>query len=318
MSSTKSEPSKRKVVNADEAYLAMCMGAMAISHTSVLCRACGGHGFRELSLEDMAARLSAIAATDDAKAREQLRRDLSAETTCKVCAGIGSTSQRRADRASAMDSMWTTVRCGRCRGCGESMPPTDASAEREDKCWACGGAAYIVPVTVKERGSSRSGRAPRREAGDVGDYDSTAAPAYTYDPYLEDLIEDLVDRRRATRGLDAALATAPDLAVALGSYLGAEGDRWVNHPWGRAFSIWQHTEAGITLSAESVELSRGSGHLQDITTRLRAAREQRERGQLPNDRAGARIRNLLLTADHQARELLQRLEQALSGAQAAA
>jgi hypothetical protein len=267
----------------------------------------------------MRARAAAIVAELDPKARDQLRKDLSAETTCTVCKGVGYTTQRRADRASAMDSMFTTVRCGRCRGCGESVSPSDASAEREDRCLACGGAAYIVPVSVKERGSTKSGRAPRREAAEVGDYIPGELTNSEPDRYVEGRIEDLVDQRRAAKGLDQALSAAPDLAPALHSYLGPEGDRWVNHRWGRAFTLWQHTAAGKALAPETAALSaRGSWHLLDTTELLALTRDDYELGRLPNTRDGARARVLLGRADHEARVLLQRLETALAEVEAVA
>lgn len=315
MSSTKSEPSKRKVVNADEAYMAMCTGALAVSHTSVRCRACEGHGFRELSLDDARARAAAIAAETDTKAREQLRKDLGAETTCQVCLGIGYTTQRRADRASAMDTMWTTVRCGRCRGCGEVLTPTDTSAERQDACLGCGGAAYIVPVSVKESGSTKNGRASRRESAGIGDNMPDADPIepYSYEP------EPDVSRGRIGAELDLARATDPQLAAALASYFGPEGDRWVNHRWGRGFAVWQHTPLAPQLAHHAAELSRrGSGHLCDVTALLTSAREQHERGQLPATRDGSMVRVLLGRVDVEARDLLQRMARVVDQVESAA
>lgn len=308
MSSLNSEKVKpaRKVVNADDAYLAMCSGTLAISHTSVRCRACEGHGFRELSVEDMQARADGIAAATDTKARDQLRKDLSAETTCQVCLGIGYTTQRRADRATAMDSMFTTVRCGRCRGCGEVTTPTDTSAERQDACLGCGGAGYFVPVTVKDRGSTKHGRAPALENAEAGDY----PPSHTVSAShaTQDDVE-APQNRHTAESLERLGAADPRLAAALASYYGPDGDQWVDHRWGRAFAVWQHTDSAKSLAAHLAETShRGAGFLQDVTTLLKGARAAQECGELPKTRDGALVRVLLGRVHTEARELLGRVE----------
>jgi len=219
--------------------------------------------------------------------------------------------------------MWTTVRCGRCRGCGEAAPPTDASAEREDVCLGCGGDAYIVPVTVKATGSTKSGRPPHREpmtADDVAEARSTAS--HGLEVRLAELHgqhddEAFAERRQVARELQTIRATDPQLAAALESFHGPEGDAWVEHRWGRGFVVWQHTAAAQLLCAMLAEQSSGrAGYLVAPTRLLALARETQE-----HDRATTKqdavIRILLGRAEREARELLARMQRVVTEHQAA-
>lgn len=301
---------------AGSTYQAMVEHAVVMgSHTSVKCKVCKGQGFFEAPLEAVQAAYERLAAEPDPVKRDQLRTELSHESTCVVCKGVGYTLARRADRCAAMDSMWTTIRCGRCRGCGEAAPPTDTSAEREDVCLACGGSAYIVPVTVKEKGSTKHGRAPRREAADIGDYIPDAPPdRYTVEPE-----EVEPERERVALELETIAATDPQLAAGLSSYHGPEGDEWVEHRWGRGFTLWQHTPAGQQLVHELCERSPGrAGFLVDPTKLLAGARERLERQGAPQTRDDSRARVLLGRADVEARELLKRVQGVSQKVEAAA
>jgi hypothetical protein len=284
-------------------YMASCVMALAISHSSVRCRACKGQGYCELSeaaLRDFAQR---IAGEKNETNRDQIRRDLSYQTTCKGCKGSGWTTQKRADRAAAIDSMFTTVRCGRCRGCGEVTTPTDTSAERQDVCLSCGGAAYIVPVTVKETGSTKDGREPRREAGDASDTALAHAPV-DEDDELEQL-HDVAEELERVRAQD------PQLAAALASYHGPEGEGWIQHRWGRGFVLWQHTAAGKQLVTHLAERSpHRSGYLVPPTRLLAEDRATQEQpgSAASSGRDGALVRVLLTRARDKARELLLRMQ----------
>jgi hypothetical protein len=201
-----------------------------------------------------------------------------------------------------MDSMWTTVRCGTCRGGGEATNPTDTSAERQDVCLVCGGDAYIVPVTVrasKHLGSGGGG-------GSATDGDCLPAPPATAIANEHDLD----GKREIKREIESLRSRDPQLADALASYHGAEAEPWVGHRWGRGFVVWQHTPAGKVIAREVAEQSeRRAGFLVAPTRLLALARDQLE---VPGDapvmlRDTTRLRVLMGRADREARELLRRV-----------
>jgi hypothetical protein len=285
-------------------YLEMCWATLAVSHTSVECRACDGKGFRELGLEELRKWAALIAEQKTPEHREDVRKGLSYASTCQVCRGGGFTTARRADRASAMDSMWTTVRCGRCRGCGEATPPTDTSAERGDVCLNCGGKTYIVPVTVrcrKQQGVASGGSA-------TDSYESplflpTAAP----EPASEHDYDD--DRLSVAHELERLRATDPQLAAAVASYHGPESEPWVQHRWGRGFVLWQHTAPAQQLAEDVAERSPArAGYLVAVTKRLAEARLAVERPAAGRPPAHHQLwRVLVARADREARELQRRV-----------
>jgi hypothetical protein len=301
-------------------YFGMCAAVLAVSHASVDCRACSGKGYRELSADDLKAWGSRIADHDSTENRQQVRRALSHASDCAACQGSGKVTARRTDHASAMDSMFTTVRCGLCRGCGETTCPTDTSAERGDVCLGCGGASYIVPVTVKETGSTKDGKAPRREAAAVGDFlpDNESQPEPLSRVFDEDVA---LERQRMALELQVVRAQDPQLADALASYRGPESEPWVQHRWGRGFVVWQHTPAGKLVVHEVAEQSeRRAGHLVAPTRLLALARDQLE---LPGDapvmlRDVTRLRVLMARADREARDLLRRLKAVIHQVESAA
>lgn len=279
---------------------------LAVGQVSVDCRACGGRGYRELSEQDLRAWAASIAEQKTVEHRDQVRKALSRASDCAKCRGSGKVTARRGDHAAAMDSMWTTVRCGRCRGGGEVTTPTDTSAEREDVCLGCGGAAYIVPVTVRAKGSTNQGGSGGSSATDGGDAPlvlaSSHGPASEHD-------QDDDERERVAGEIEALRTRDPQLAAALASYHGPEADGWVEHRWGRGFVLWQHTTAGKQLAEYVAEQSvRGCGYLVAPTQRLARARETQERPPVGRARADHQMQRVLLArADREARELQRRV-----------
>ncbi len=296
-------------------YLGMCEMAVKISHASVTCRLCDGLGFKALDAEEMKAVYKRIARETDPDKLHQLRNSLSFESNCVVCHGSGATTQRRADIAAAMHPMFTTVRCGKCKGCGETFPPNDVTAERQDVCLACGGVSYVVPVTVKEKGSSKHGKPPKREPSSADDADD--GPAALSDWVDEDA---LVERGRISSALAAIRRADPAIGQAIGSYFGPDGDKWGDHKWGRAFSLWQHTQAGEQLASESAERSnRGHGHLMRAIDLIATERDAEARAGANNGRDSWRDRRraLIALADKQARELHTRMQRTIRQGEAA-
>lgn len=283
-------------------FLEMCWATLAVSHTSAKCRDCRGLGFRELSAEELKVWTDRIAAQETAEHRQQVREALSRASTCPACRGSGHTIGRAHDRSAAMDSMYTTVRCNSCRGSGEVVDPTDTSAERQDVCLACGGAAYIVPVTARCGKQSHSGG-----GGSATDDAEVPLPA---SPTVHPALEQGDDRNRVTRDLEAIRIRDPQLADALASYHGPEAEPWVRHRWGKVFVLWQHTAAGKLLAAEAAELSPArSGYLVHPTKLLAAQRELLEsrQGARNRTREDDRLRVLCGRADREARELQVRM-----------
>lgn len=290
-------------------YMGMCAAVLAVSHVSVDCRACSGKGYRELTEAELTKWAASIAEQKTVEHRDQVRRALSQASDCQACRGSGKVTARRGDHAASMDSMWTTVRCGRCRGGGEATTPTDASAERQDVCLDCGGAAYIVPVTVRAKASNgQSG------AGGASALDGDSAPLFLPAVLPETTSEhdpDHQERRRVARDLEALGTSDPQLAAALASYHGPEGDRWVEHRWGRGFVAWQHTQAGKQLAEHvATQSTHRAGYLIPITDRLAQIREAHEHpGAAPKPSAAHQLERVLLgRADREAREILRRLK----------
>jgi hypothetical protein len=296
-------------------YLGMCEMAVKVSHASVPCRLCEGMGFKAIDPKEMADRYKRIARESDPNKLQELRDSLSLETTCVVCHGSGATTQRRADMATAMHPMFTTVRCGKCKGCGETFPPNDVTAERQDVCLACSGVTYIIPVTVKEKGSSKHGKPPKREPSSADDSDEGSAALSNW------VDEDaLVERGRVSRELEAIRRADPLIGRAIASYFGPEGDKWGDHKWGRAFALWQHTDAGTKLAGESAERSKGGhGHLMQATDLIATERDAEARaGALAGrDAWRDRRRALIAMADNQARELHTRMQRTIRQTEAA-
>lgn len=288
-------------------YDADVAAVLAVGQVSVDCRTCSGRGFRELTEAELRTFAASIADQKTVEHRDQVRRALSRASDCPTCKGSGKVTARRGDRAAAMDSMYTTVCCGQCRGCGETTNPTDTSAERGDVCLGCGGDAYIVPVTVRSKGSSNQGGAGGSSATD-GDAAplllsmASSEPAAEHDHHL-------TDRHRVAAELEAVRTRDPQLAAGLASYHGPEADAWVDHRWGRGFVLWQHTDAGKQIAEHVAAHSPArSGYLVAATERLAGARAAAERppaGRPTQDTTLLRV--LVARADREARELKRRV-----------
>lgn len=328
-------------------YGTMCERLAVMQYRSRRCRVCKGTpGVRELTGPEMELRWQRLHLLDEEidkarrildddkrlqrlgnlyEERRNLGRSLCDETKCPGCEGTGFTNPTRAHRGKAGDSMFTTVRCGRCRGCGEPqvvvvrgglhvvaevarIEPTDASAERLDRCPRCRGATYVVPVTVRETGSSKHGKAPRREGGPDDDA-TTAAVAPTW---VDE--DDLVERGRVSRQLDELRRTDPAIASAVDDWNSPEADRWARHRWGRIFVLYASTPSGARLAEMGAKRSSQAHDLQLSPLALIATeREAEERGTSPNPRRRA----LLDRAALEARALHGRMTAKLSGASAA-
>jgi hypothetical protein len=217
-----------------------------------------------------------------------------------------------------MDSMFTTVGCGRCKGCGEATPPTDTSAERQDVCLGgCRGDGYIVPVTVRCRGSSNQGGAGGSYVGD-GDGAPLLLSAATPEP-ATDHREEHEERLLVAAELQRLQVTDPQLAAALASFHGPEAEPWVEHRWGRGFVLWQHTPAGKLIADNVAARSPArSGYLVAPTERIAEARAAVERPASGRPSPSAAIeRQLVLRADREASELRRRVEAFTNEAKAA-
>jgi hypothetical protein len=330
-------------------YGTMCERLALMAHRSVRCRLCRETpGVRELAPEEMRNRWQRVHALEEQIARarrdgdgerarklgddrEALGRELCRETECPACKGTGFTAPTRAHRGRAGDSMFVTVRCSKCWGCGEpvgevrelqalrggdrriyrfaSLLPTDATAERHDRCLGCGGESYIVPVTVRETGSSKQGKAPAR------DLSADAEPGASGDVAPTWLDEDaLAERGRVSRALEGLRRADPLVASVVAELNGPAGDKWGAHRWGRVFVVWQFTNAGIVLAREAAERSRrGHGHLLPPLELIATEREAEFRAASPNPRR----RSLLSQADAQARALHARALAWVKGIEAA-
>lgn len=313
----------------------MCERAAVVAHmhASVKCRACEGKGYRELEAAELdgwrkkinSYYLAIAEETDREKCdalqdrQDEIRRELSRASDCPVCRGSGYTTQKNVDRATAMDSMFTTVRCSGCRGCGETFPPNDETAERQDVCLRCAnpetraGDGYFVPVTVKETGSSKKGKAPKTEAG--GDEGMDGAPP-TNDVVAASWVDEdeLAERGRVSRFLERLRRSDPETAVSVELFNGPDGDKWGAHKWGRTFALWQATDAGIELARMGAERSSGAHGMRiSMLDLIASERDAEVRASEPDP---AR-RSLIAQADHEARGLKAKMDRALADSEAA-
>lgn len=339
-------------------YDAMCEALsqqrIRTNHASVRCRACQGQGYYELTVDELQRRnrklgeledLIALAEVEikDAYVRNErlkdhrerlrkLRQELSRDSDCKACRGVGWMQPTRADLAVAMHSMWTTVVCTSCRGCGEpigdwkevranakvyrfsALCPTDETAERGDTCERCAGIQYLTPVTVKETGSSKGGRPPEYHRPADADDDSAGA---VLDGDLAPTFFDedaLVERGRVSRILEGIRRDKPEIAEALVQFYGPEGDKWGHHKWGRVFALWPLTQAGKKLAEFGANRSKdGHGWLMAPIDLIMNERD----GEIRAERPMPARRALIAQADRQARELELKMREALSDTEAA-
>lgn len=294
-------------------YLSMCATAVNISHASVECRACDGMGFRPVDHKTLQGWARRLAEEVDPDKLAQIRVTMTRENNCLVCNGSGYTTQRRIDMAHAMHPMFTTVRCSRCQGCGETFPPNDVTAERQDMCLGCMGDMYIVPVTVKEKGSTKSGKPPKREPGGEDDDAVTACSDWVDE-------DAWVKRGQVGRQIDALRRQDPVIGDAMATYYGIQGDKWGPHKWGRRFALWQYTASGQRLAREGHERSkRGHGFTLAPLDLIAGERDADLRlGTDGRTTSEYRHRHALIgQADKEARDLYERMVAAISGREAA-
>jgi hypothetical protein len=317
-------------------------------HSSVKCRACNGEGFLILDererniwkrrIEEAEKRYLQVKAEiskallDGRAIDPQKELDAAADriaaqregmckaSDCKVCATSGYVTARRADMAHAMDEMFTTVRCSRCRATGTArvgylQPATTTENAKFQEfgycCDRCGGAAYIIPVTAKEQGSSKGGKPPKfhrkADPDDFGD-GTNVAPSFIN----EDL---LAERGRTSRVLEAIRRSNPKVYAAMSHYNGPDGDRWGAHRYGRIFALWQDTAAGRQLAELGANRSKGGhGHLIPPLDLIATERET----EFQNPNQDPRRRALIGQADRQARELHRSMLDAQRDAESAA
>jgi hypothetical protein len=287
----------RSAPGAGSNYGGMCERVASMAIIGYPCGRCDGMGFRELEPEELARWRVRILSAKRPGDRDELRAMLSLESTCRICDGTGFITGRIA--TVKIDSMWTTVWCGKCRGSGETWPPSDRTAEIEDVCQRCGGAMYVVPITVRSVGSTRSGRLPRHAV----DLSSDGLEIDT--GQREELSEwvdetSLLEFGRASAALEELRRTDEATAAAVEAYCGPEGDRWGKHAWGRLFALWPLTTSGLRLLELGLSRSREDvRHLLDPLQVLASEREAEARATQPDQRR----RHYIRKSDHEAREL---------------
>jgi hypothetical protein len=205
--------------------------------------------------------------------------------------------------------MFNTVRCNKCRGCGEVM-----DEDAEDICPTCIAEMSIIPVTVKETGCSKKGKAPKRVTGTDGDGNPTATRVHSTE--WHDAQTDTTEEETAAYGEMSRLSlhireTNPYAASALEAYYGPDGDRWAPTRWGRIFALWPLTKAGQALIRRARESSH-EGHgfeLSDLDT-LASERNAEDCATV----ADMFRRSKISEADRAARALLQIANDALGEA----
>jgi hypothetical protein len=268
-------------------FALMCERAEQLSYTAEPCKPCNGEGFRLMEVDELARWERRIRDEADPDRRSDLRTLLARESTCTVCHGVGSTPTRRNDWLLGIDSMWTTVRCSRCRATGVDLGRSAAARLiLGDGCERCRrrnddgqpaddgpGNGYTVPITVRSTGSSKGGKPPKREPG--GDID------YAVTNWVDE--DAMIERGRVGREIDAIRRRNPTVGNAMDDYYGVQGDKWGGHKWGRSFAVWHHTDAGKRLAEIGKERSfRGHGHLLHPLDLIASERDAHLRGETGN------------------------------------
>lgn len=278
-------------------YGGMCERMANMSVVGYPCWKCDGMGFVEIEPEELAQWRLQIAQAKRPEDVDEQRRKLSRACECKACAGTGFI-EGRLQRVTA-DSMYTTIRCGKCRGCGETFPPSDATAEFEDVCPRCAGASYLVPITVRSTGSSKSGRQPRH-AVDSDANSSDSGGGGEVSEWVDE--SSLLEFGRASSVLEDLRKADPAAVAAIEAYGGPAGDKWGKHRWGRLFALWPLTRPGKHLLALGLDRSNPDvRHLLDPLQVLATEREQSEREH--DSWENADRRRFVGQADRAAREL---------------
>jgi hypothetical protein len=338
--------------DAESNYDAMCS---AISEGGIItreCEACGGvrrgkekrpgNGFRELAPRELARWNRKIANQPDAAGRARIRAEMFEETICQVCQGAGFVSSESKLQSTPcdlchgmpglsckrcfgagrvflgfIDSMFTTVGCGRCRGSGEVE-----DEESEDVCPLCRGATYNIPCTVRSTGSSKGGKLPPGTGGNADA--SEGATTHHAEHYRGALAwadeQEVADLGATSRLLEGVRRVDPAAALALETYHGDVGGKWSRHHWGRSFALWPLTKSGAqvvrdALARDTVEtrIAGGAGALMTPDAILALERAAEGRCKVAN----LRRRALLRKADEEHRELLARARRILAEVAAA-
>lgn len=295
-------------------YGTMCEVAANLACSSVRCGRCDGFGFLGVDRETLEMRGRQMADEHNADKREALRIKWNKDSTCPSCRGTGCLNGTMVP--SLMDTTFTTVACPGCSATGKLQLTRRGHHVKRlaaligvdlDTCARCHGAGYLIPVTVKETGSSAHGKHPPGSV-DVND-DTSIAPVRvdSLDPgSVGDWADDeaLIELAQMSRLIGRLRESDPTSAVVLDLYYGIDGDRYGAHKWGRLFAVWPLTHAGKQIVAETGRAS--SVRLRPIE-RLANERNRSELLTVPD----LRLRSLLGRADREARGLLDRAHRAL-------
>lgn len=326
-------------------YSAMCEELAGSGIKSRRCPKCDGLGFKPMTPEEGEMWDRQLAAQNDPAARANLRKKRHESTLCKLCKGGGHLTTESKLQATPcdlcegvpgrsckrcfgagrvflgfMDSFFTTVRCGRCKGSGEVVDETV-----EDVCQLCRGASYTIPCTVRSTGSSKSGKLPPghgrgAESGDAGASKPKSADTVVWADEIE-----IAELGMLSPKLAGVAAINPTHAVVLERYFGAEGNRWQKHHWGRIFALWDLTADGVIIVKEALarpdterrdashKLRHGTGHLMKPLDVIAVERAEEARAKVPNLALKARIE----AADGQAIQLFEAAKKTLAEVAAA-
>lgn len=284
----------RVVPGTSSNYGVMCERIAAEGGAAETCRVCEGTGIRLLA-SDLGKYIAALRAASMEHKRSEVQRKFA---DCPACKGSGAVECRTRKRR--YDKMFTTVRCGRCRGTGSAY-----AEDYDDTCPACREfrgrgemtTGYTVPITARATGSSKKGTAPPR----VPEGDGEAS-------YMPDLEGQIERYGRQSRRYERLRKTHPIAAAALAAFEGEEGSRWAMTKWGRIFALWPLTKPGRKLIQRGREASlEGTAFLLDDMAILANERNADETETHPNPRRRAWIRR----ADADARKLLDAAQVAL-------
>jgi hypothetical protein len=325
----------------DSNYDAMCDRIVEERNFTRPCPKCHGSGCRDVSAAELERRQRKIDSSKDPIARENLRTRHARESVCPMCKGSGARQApkrakgiqrspcdecfgRGQDRRGetcrtcrgagdvvlgVMDSMFTTARCPRCRGCSEVF-----DENRQDVCPLCDGASCTIPVTARSTGSTKHGPPPEFSAG-ASEREGSSGRALSGDAAAASSFE-AADRPRVVHDdgvLDAFERFSrrdPSLARALHDYRGPAGNRWDHgHPYGRIFVLWPRTPSGARLLASAPEELRRSLGSRPLEI-LAVMRDAVERAEPPNELHAW----LVSHADEESVELLRAAREAFAEA----
>jgi len=269
-------------------YLEMCR-ALARVEVSETCQRCEGTGIRPLSKAQMNIWRRQIAKSDNPT---KLRDQMIQSTHCPDCNGTAVVLKM--SRFVAPDSMFNTVACPVDRGVAQRPCPHPD----------CDGGC-IIPITVREMGSSRSGYLPRTALAFGSSDDFGASGLALGEQIVAKDNLDLDELAKTGEVVDLVRARDAQAANALARFHGPEGDKWARTKWGRAFSVWDLTSPGRRFAEEAARASKaGSGFLLNPLDRLASVRLAEATTKVPN----VRWRAFIKRTDTEARELLARAD----------